>query len=417
MTGGDSGASLDGLSKMFYNPEGYNFLPYKHNCTKDGTTVYTSFFIPAYTFVAQPGYIDNRGVTDTKKAKDYYNEQADKLLSQPKEYIKNRAEFCFTPEDALALEGDNQFNTVLLSDQIARIKLHKLCPHIDHGQLDYKFSQNIHDEEHIDEVKFTATQGGKVHILEHPIRSENGQVPRNLYVAGIDGIDLGGEDTSGKTLDPSDFCVVVLKRAYGTDQPKVVAYYKDRPEQLKTAHMTCLKLLQYYDCKAVVESTRISILQFFRSKHKEDKHLMRRPRSCQSDIQNGRSRQFGAPATEAVIRHQLDLIAQFIDQYWEDMWFVELLEELLKYSYQNKRKFDMVAAFGVCLLGDEELMGIVPVERDDAKNIIINFGYWVDERGYRHKGVIPDRQPVVPNFNLWPTYYDSANGRRSKPID
>jgi len=35
-----------------------------------------------------------------------------------------------------------------------------------------------------------------------------------------------------------------------------------------------------------------------------------------------------------------------------------MLQELLKYSYENKRKFDIVASMGMCELGDEELYGI-----------------------------------------------------------
>lgn len=413
-TGGDSGPALEGLSKMFYNPGGYNFLPYKHNHTKDGDVVYTAFFIPAYTFVAAEGYVDSRGVTNTQRAKEYYLKKREALLANPKDHLIECAEFCFTPDDALALEGDNQFNTVLLTEQLANIRLHKIGPHIDIGQLEYNFTNNQHTEDAIESVRFATNPNGKVHILEHPIRGEAGTVPRNLYVAGIDGIDMGGEDTSDKTQDPSDFCVVVLKRTYGLDEPKIVCYYRDRPKTLREAHMTCLKILQYYDCQAVLESTRMSTLQFFREKKKENRHLMRRPRATQSDIQGGRSKQFGAPATEVVIKHQLDLIAQFIEDYCHNIWFPEVLEEAIKYSYENKRKFDIIAAWGMAMLGDEELMGVLPKEVDNPKNKLRPFGYWVDERGIRHKGIIPDSQSIVPKFNLWPTQYENATGRRSK---
>ncbi len=413
-TGGDSGPALEGLRKMFYNPGGYNFLPYKHNHTKDGDTVFTAFFIPAYTFVAAEGYVDSRGVTNTKKAKEYYLKKREALLANPKDHLIECAEFCFTPDDALALEGDNQFNTVLLSEQLANIKLHKIGPHIDIGQLEYNFTNNQHIEDAIESVRFVNNANGKVHILEHPIKGEGGSVPRNLYVAGIDGIDMGGEDTSDKTQDPSDFCVVVLKRAYGLDEPKIVCYYRDRPRTLREAHMTCLKILQYYDCQAVLESTRMSTLQFFREKRKENRYLMRRPRATQSDIQNGRSKQFGAPATEVVIRHQLDLIAQFIEDYCHTIWFPEVLEEAIKYSYENKRKFDIIAALGMAMLGDEELMGVLPKEVDNPNNKLRPFGYWIDERGIRHKGIIPDSQSIVPKFNLWPTQYYDTVGKRSK---
>jgi len=59
---------------------------------------------------------------------------------------------------------------------------------------------------------------------------------RNLYVAGIDGIDIGNEQTSDATKDASKFCIVIKKRAFGLSEPKYVAYYMDRPEKLNVAH-------------------------------------------------------------------------------------------------------------------------------------------------------------------------------------
>ena len=38
----------------------------------------------------------------------------------------------------------------------------------------------------------------------------------NMYVAGIDSIDIGQKDTSEATKDPSDFCIVIKKRVIGT---------------------------------------------------------------------------------------------------------------------------------------------------------------------------------------------------------
>lgn len=37
-----------------------------------------------------------------------------------------------------------------------------------------------------------------------------------------------------------------------------------------------------------------------------------------------------------------------------------MLQELIKYSYKNKKKFDIVAAMGMAELGDEEMAGVVP---------------------------------------------------------
>lgn len=411
-TGGDTGG-MDGLSKMFYNPEGYSVLPYRHNHTKTGEYVLTAFFAPAYSFITKDGYIDSRGVTDSIKAKKYYEEQRNKLLSNPKEYLIKSAEWCFTPEDAFAFEGDNQFNTVLLAEQQAAIKLHKIGEPIQIGNLEYKFKGGIQKEENIEGVRFVPNVNGKTHILELPISDTP---PPNLYVAGIDGIDMGGEDTSDQTRDPSDFCVVVMKRAHGLEPPKIVAYYKDRPQKIKDAHINCLRLLQLYNAKACLESTRISIQQFFREKKCAEKYLMRRPRACQSDMQSGRSKQFGAPATEAIIRHQLDLISNYIDEYCSEIWFIEIIEELLKYSYENKRKFDLVAAMGMVLLADEELMFVKPKVETDSSTIFKPFGYYIDEYGIKRKGVIPDRKPtIIYNYTWHESYEDASRPRTSSP--
>lgn len=402
-TGGD-GKYMTELSDMFYNPQGFNVLPYKHNYTKNGEYVLTGFFVPAFTFVNKPGMVDSRGVTDTKKARQFLEDQRANLLYDPKAYLIQCAEFCFCPEEAFALEGDNQFNKVLLADQLTQIRI-GAGPNIEHGTVEYKFKDGKVAESMVEGVIFKPSLNGKVHILERPKENEEGNVPQNLYVAGIDGIDMGQEDTSDFTKDPSQFCVVIFRRAYGVHPPVIVAYYKDRPDRLKEAHMTCLKLLQYYNAQAVLESTRISILQFFKEKRCADRYLMRRPRSCQTDIQNGRSRQFGAPATQNIIEHQLELIANYIDEYCGEIWFKEVIEELSQYSYERKREFDIVAALGMAMLADEELV-FVPPRIDLKANQFKPFGYWVDENGIKHKGVIPEKHPGMGpnNFNTAKTY-------------
>lgn len=418
-TGGDSGPALEGLSAAYYEPWTYDALPYKHSYTADGLPVLTGYFIPAYTIVTSAKYVDKRGWTNPELGKKYYQSERDKKAGDPKGLMLYSAEYCFTAEEALALEGDNQFNTVLLSEQLAAIKLHKITPpefKPKVGQLEYDFANHQHDESAKQGVRFIPNKNGKVVIIEHPIKSESGSDFRNLYVAGIDGIDMGQNDTSDKTRDPSDFCVVVKKRCFGIQEPMYVCIYKDRPNNLEEAYRTTLKILEYYNCKAVLESTRISILTWFRTKHKEDRYLMRRPRAVLSDIQAGMSKQFGAPATEAVIQHQLDLIDSFINDYYRNIWYEPMLNELITYSYENKRKFDIVAAMGMAELGDEELSGVPPKEVDGGGTILKSFGYWVDERGIRHKGVIPQEGPLVPKFNLFPTpYYDNSGVRTANP--
>jgi len=57
-----------------------------------------------------------------------------------------------------------------------------------------------------------------------------------------------------------------------------------------------------------------------------------------------------------------------------------MIDELMRYSYENKRKFDIVAAFGICLLADEDMIGKVarPVGGVSKK---LSFGYTRNEMG------------------------------------
>jgi hypothetical protein len=109
---GDQGPQLAGLNKIFYDPEAFNILPYKNTYQANGQVAYTGFFIPSYEmWFGTKDYcgFDSRGVVDTERAKKYYLDKWSKT-NDPKALIKNKAEYCFTPEDAFALEGSNRFD-------------------------------------------------------------------------------------------------------------------------------------------------------------------------------------------------------------------------------------------------------------------------------------------------------------------
>lgn len=59
---------------------------------------------------------------------------------------------------------------------------------------------------------------GDVLIAEEPLKDENNITLRNLYCAGIDSIDTGGQDSTGQS-DVSEFCIVIKKRIHGVKEP------------------------------------------------------------------------------------------------------------------------------------------------------------------------------------------------------
>ena len=381
-TGGDQGPSLTGLSEIFSDPKANNVLPYKNFYSSDGTVQYTGFFIPAYTFMLGSEYTDHRGVTNIEKAKKYYEEQ--RAVKSGKSLLEYCSEYCFTPAEALLRQGDNIFDDIAISDRITQIRIHKMGVKPRRVALLWDKSEG---NETLNKVKVYDKVDSNIFIYEEPMLDDKDPY-KNLYVAGIDSIDQGTED-SATQKDVSDFCIVIKRRAYGLKEPKYVAVYKERPRDIRFAYDNAMKLLAWYNCKALLEHTKISILTYFKSK-KKDNLFMKRPKSSLSDIKRGNSQMIGVPATETIIKHGLELINTYINDYCYTIDSDMILEQLLNYSYKNKRKYDIVAAMGMAEIADEELMGFNPKPAHSVEKEWKDFGWFINSKGYKQFGVIGD---------------------------
>lgn len=229
---GDDGPQLIGLSKLFNNPLAYNILPYKNSYTMDRKVAFTGFFIPAYEFALDPKYIDNRGVTNSIEFKKFYENRRANMEGQ--DLLTYCAEYCFTPNEALLKQGDNMFNAELLSDQITQIRVFKNYEKPEPMALTWSSVT--------DRVKAVKSPSSKLLVVEPPLLDDSGEPYKNLYVAGIDSIDIGTSD-SATDYDVSDFCIVIKRRVFGMKPAKYVAIYKDRPKDIREAYETARKLL------------------------------------------------------------------------------------------------------------------------------------------------------------------------------
>ena len=109
---------------MFYNPDAYNILPYRHNHTEDGKDALTAFFLPAYAMVIDPELMDSRGYTDMVKARAYFEGERKKKSGQV--LMDYCAEYCFTGEEALLKQGDNIFDSIAISDRLGQLRIQKI---------------------------------------------------------------------------------------------------------------------------------------------------------------------------------------------------------------------------------------------------------------------------------------------------
>ena len=430
-TGGDKGPNLAGLKEIYYHPESYDVLPFRHKYTQTGEEALTGFFIPAFAQVWE--CLDKRGFCDKEKAKKILQKDRDKFLNSPEGLIQHCAEYCWNAEEAFNLEGDNKFNRILITDQLAEIRLHKRGPRPQRGNLEYIFKTGKQIKENIDGFKWTPNDKSKLQILEHPIWSRDFQNSptykyydpetigtqynemKDLYIAGVDGIDIGANDTSKETRDPSDFCIVILKRMMGLQEPQIVAMYKDRPGDEREAFKIAARLCQYYNAKINIEATRKSFYLWAKEKGYGNMFVRRPKATMTSDLSRTLSNQIGTPATKQIIEQHTSLTANFVEDYCHTIWFEEILQELMSYNDENKTKFDIVASLGMVFLLDQELSQRVPSEVVKEVEEFEDFGYYTDERGYKRWGVIPktDKELIMrDNRNAYdPRRIDSSDPR------
>lgn len=405
-TGGDKGPYLAGLQDMYLNPHAYKGLPYKHNYSETGETVYTGFFLPAHCFRFDT--LDHRGVCDRILAKAKYQKERDAYGEDLEGLRMHKAEFCFCAEEALILQGQNDFNQIGLAQQAAEIKIHKSTKKLKRGHFLPIYENGKTSMKFLKGVTFKDDPDGKVEIAENPILDGDKRPIRNLYVAGIDSIDHGITDSVVGAAG-SKFAIVVKKRTYGNSGNYYVCKYLDRPKDVRTAYAQALMIMWFYGCKGNLEDTKMNFRSWLRDLSLDKRFLMRRPNYALD--QKGKRRNqtlWGTPGSEKMIRHGLTLIKDFTFDASNTIVFLDMVEQLLKYSYEMKTVFDLVAAMGLCEIGDEDMYNQRPqTEEASTRNTWQDVGHYTDDNGVRRWGAIPTTESFTIKMN---TNFASHNG-------
>jgi hypothetical protein len=404
-TGGDEGPPLAGLEKMFLNVESFNGLPYRHNHTRDGQYTMTGYFLPAYACVIR--FMDKRGVTDEHAARQYYENERKKLAHLPKELMDYCAEYCFFPEEALNKQGQNNFNQVLLAQQYTEIQIHKTTPKPERGYLFW----NKDSQDNVIGVRWVKDPNGPIEIIEHPVDDPETKAPKkNMYVAGVDSIDHGTDD-SVVGEKGSKFAILIKKRQTGLSGNLYVAKYIERPSDVRIAYTNAAMMLWYYGCKANVEDTKISFRTWLREKKLDTKMLMARPQfAINPNKKKGNTGiLWGTPGSEKMIMHGLNLIATYIEDEWNKIFFIDLLEQLQKFSYENKGEFDLVMAMVYTEIGDEDMYDLKIDQSYRTPDTWDDVGYFIDPNtGYKQWGVIPKEQNTI-SVKINDKWYKTTN--------
>jgi Ni,Fe-hydrogenase I large subunit len=98
-----------------------------------------------------------------------------------------------------------------------------------------------------------------------------------------------------------------------------------------------------------------------------------------------------------MIEHGLELITDYIEDFYENMDFLEMIDQLQRFSYENKGLFDIVSAMIMTEIGDEDMYNLKIKESQEERTTRKDIGYYIDERGIKRWGIVPTQQQNLNN--------------------
>ncbi|HEY0751373.1 MAG TPA: hypothetical protein VGD26_09460 [Chitinophagaceae bacterium] len=231
-----------------------------------------------------------------------------------------------------------------------------------------------------EQVEFVPTPHGKCLVYEHPIEHL-----KNAYVAGVDPTDH--DDTFESA---SDLSMYIIKRAQGTEPPKVVFEYTDKPEKAEDYYDQAIMALTYYNqCRALIENNRYRMIA--EMDKKGYKHLLAFTPTGITRMFGAVSRTAGIRMTPAVKEYLRQLLQEYVNYHCGWIPSVELLEEFMIFGAKNT---DKAMAFGIALIYLKDDKRLVMDDKKDDR--LPQFGYKkVNGKVMRYEKFLPE--PKIPD--------------------
>jgi hypothetical protein len=394
MIGTGGSVASDQAKDVFTNADSYNLLAFKDFKPK------SCFFMPSDYMMGGMGW-EETAVNDNIRAKAWLEEERERTKDDMEIHTKLVQEYPLTIEEAFRKSGTNNFNQKNIARQWSVLfagSEDRTVPKPERGFLDWVRTP----DGRIKSVKWAKNPLGDFEILEHPFRGASGdEVFANLYVGGVDSIDMGNLDSTSDKNRSKLACLIKKRIVPGNFFSQTsniyVAKYLGRSDDVRQDYEATLKLSMYYHAKMNVEYTRIGIVGYFRDSGKYHM-LLKRPSIAlpsggetgnNAFLQQKRSNLIGTQATTPVIDHQDAKIQEYTNDYCDSIFFGDILEQLRDYQREDRKKYDLVIAMGLCELADEDMLGeLASSETRDSAELEL-FGYYTDENGRKRWGVLP----------------------------
>jgi len=367
-TGGSKMTAFRTLNELFNKPGAYNIHSITNIWSKRPTNRKCGFFVPSYSNAK--GFMDKDGNSQLEDA--YNSEEAviEKMEMEGAEsstILQKRAERPKHPEEALLRKDGNEFPVQRLKDRLGDIEADGVirgARWVGRMRISKEGKPEfVYDAKCIPIDRFPHTsedkRAGAVVIYEHPIKDNNGEPRRFMYIGGIDPYDQDNSTTTS------------LGGCYIMDRTTkfIVASYIGRPATAKEYDEQVRLLLLYYGATANFENNLLGLKKNFESAN--CLYLLAR------DLQAFRKvtkvtkieREYGTPGTTGVNKYCRELIKAWLltkidsdseKTYLDTIEDTALLQELIEWNVDDN--FDRVSALGMLVIYLEELLGI-QVER------------------------------------------------------
>lgn len=422
-TGTGGSVENDEAEDIFLNPIAYEIEP-----TYDWGKA-CGIFVP--THIKRSGTWEETGCPDIQLASDQTDVERQAAMGDPDKYTSLIQEFPKILKEVFMRRGSNIFNQNKLAEQRVRLTGSKAdleaegIPIPERGFLDWVKEDSTHK---ILGVKWNQSNMGDFEILEHPHwvttpnENERNVKLKDLYVAGCDSIDQGNKDSAHATDSKkgSELAILIKKRIldgnyFSSTSNRYVAKYRKRSNDVRDDHDNALKLAIYYNSPVNIEYTKIGIVSHFRARGYYDL-LMKRPTIARGDADpNKISNLIGTQASTPMIDHMDNKTKEYIDDNYDQMFFTDQLEQCQNYNREDRTKFDLVIAMGLCELADEDKLGSLVKPKIKEEDGFQTFGYYTDpETGYKKFGTIPGRDKNTDTRESMLAREQAASLKRSR---
>lgn len=307
------------------------------------------------------------GKSDVKGAtEDIEERRAIKKAASKIEYYTFLQEMPLEPADAFVSLGNNGFDLEKINTQIGRIMTDKrLSAIVRVGRLEWGKDSNGR-----------RVFGKTPEFIEDPI---DGYIKIVEMPSDIKGVDVAAVDVyhsddkfeeGGKVKSDSKGCMTVYRRFVNMEVPGdlPVCMYCDRPYSKETFYENCLKLCIFYGCKVLPEYNDDGFIKYFEA-NKMLKYLKERPRSADAPYSQASNR-YGIHMKGYQKSLLIELIDEYVKKHCEDIYFVELLQELVVFGKKNT---DRVMSFGLALIHDMDTNQKIILDEEEEKLTLPSF--------------------------------------------